>query len=223
MIQYIQYRRVSTEQQGDSKLGLEAQSRVIQQFVENEGGVIISDYTEIMSGGENDRPVLCKAMQEAKKKKCWIVVSKLDRLSRDIAFITDLMSKGVKFVVAELGHDVDPFMLHIYAAMAEKERKLISQRTREALAEKKRNGALLGNRTNPEEAARKGRERQATDAQQFAENIYPIIQQIRASGLKTLREIATALNNRGVKTARGGEWAPTTVKNIIDRMERETA
>jgi DNA invertase Pin-like site-specific DNA recombinase len=217
MKHYIQYRRVSTDQQGDSKLGLEAQSRVVRAFVEGEGGTIINDYTEIMSGGDNDRPVLMKAMAEAKRKKCWVVVSKLDRLSRDVEFIANLMNRGVKFVVAELGHDVDPFLLHLYAALGEKERALISQRTRAALAERKAQGMILGKIENLEQHRAKGHERQAQQARNAAANIMPIIKEIQSLGRTTLAEIADELNKRNVKTARGGEWHKTSVARVLNR------
>ena len=178
MKHYIQYRRVSTETQGDSKLGLDAQARVIEQFVASEDGEIVGDYIEILSGGDNDRPVLAEAMREAKRRKCWVVVSKLDRLSRDVEFIAGLMNKGVRFVVAELGHDVDPFLLHLYAALGEKERKLVSLRTREALASLKAQGRALGNIETLEKHRAKGHATQALRARKDAANVLPIIREI---------------------------------------------
>jgi DNA invertase Pin-like site-specific DNA recombinase len=146
-----------------------------------------------------------------------VLVAKLDRLSRDVHFIAGLMVQRVPFLVAELGADVDPFMLHIYAALAEKERRMISDRTRAALAMRKRQGALLGNRTNLAEAQRLGAARTAEGARCFAENVLPIIRQVQTSGVSSLRGIAAVLNARGVRTARGGRWAATQVSGVLGR------
>jgi DNA invertase Pin-like site-specific DNA recombinase len=124
----------------------------------------------------------------------------------------------VPFLVAELGPDVDPFMLHIYAALAEKERRMIAERTRAALAMRKRQGATLGNRTNLVEAQRLGAARTAEEARRFAENVLPIIRQVQASGVSSLRGIAAVLNARGVRTARGGRWAATQVSAVLGRV-----
>ena len=148
-----------------------------------------------------------------------MLVAKLDRLSRDVHFIAGLMVQRVPFLVAELGADVDPFMLHIYAALAEKERRMISERTRAALAARKRQGALLGNRTNLAEAGAKGAARTAEEARRFAENVEPIINQVKASGVVSLRGVASVLNARGVRTARGGKWAATQVGAVLTRSE----
>src|SRR5215468_7129690 len=126
--------------------------------------------------------MLREALAVARKAKAAVCVAKLDRLSRDVHFISGLMAQRVPFVVAELGADADPCMLHLYAALAEKERKLISERTRLALAAKKAQGAKLGNRTNLAEAAAKGAKANRVGADAFAANILPVIQQIRASG-----------------------------------------
>ena len=126
--------------------------------------------------------------------------------------------EGVPFIVAELGVDADPFMLHLYAALAEKERRLISERTRPALAQRKAQGARLGNRSNAAEAAARGRDTQKAEAAEFAANVLPIIESLRASGVRDLRGLASALNNRGVRTARGGRWHVSNVKNLIDRL-----
>ena len=128
----------------------------------------------------------------------------------------------VPFLVAELGADVDPFLLHIYAALAEKERRMISERTRAALAARKRQGALLGNRTNLAEVGVRGAARTADEARHFAQNVVPIIQQVRDSGVTSLRGVAAVLNARGVRTARGGRWAATQVSALLLRMGRTT-
>ena len=133
-----------------------------------------------------------------------VVVAKLCRLSRDVAFISGMMAHRVPFIVAELGADADPFMLHICAALAEKERTLIAERIRAALAQKKAQGALLGNRTNLPDAQAKGVAVNRAAADTFAANVLPVVHQIQATGATTSRAIAEALNARGIRTARGG-------------------
>lgn len=144
----VAYIRVSSKQQGRSGLGLEAQRQIIVAFARAEGFEIVGEFVEVETGKGFDaltrRPQLKAALAAAKKAKCEIVVAKLDRLSRDVAFISGLMSQRVPFVVCALGRNVDPFMLHIYAALAEQERRMISQRTREALAAAKARGVKLG-------------------------------------------------------------------------------
>ena len=223
MKQAIAYIRVSTDQQGKSGLGLEGQRQTIEAFCKLNGFSILADFEEVETGKGSDalerRPQLAEALKYAKRAGAPVVVAKLDRLSRNVHFISGLMAHQVPFIVAELGPDVDPFMLHIYAALAEKERLLISQRTKAALQAAKARGQRLGNRTNLKEAQRKGVARNQAKAQEFAETVMPIIEQIQQTGIKTLSEIATALNNRGITTARGGSWHPTTIKNVLERVE----
>lgn len=147
-------------------------------------------------------------------------VAKLDRLSRDVAFVAGLMAQRVPFIVAELGRDADPFMLHLYAALAEKERRLISERTRAALAAKRAAGAGLGNPTNLPDAGAIGRRALKGHADTFAEQMAPLLRTIRAEGTTTLRGIAEALNRRAIKSARGRSWHPAAVSNLLVRAER---
>src|SRR5262249_7428735 len=146
------YLRVSTDKQGRSGLGIEAQRAAIARFAAAEGLELIGELVEVETGKGVDaldrRPMLRETLALAKKAKGAVVVAKLDRLSRDVAFIANLMAQRVPFVVTELGADCDPFMLHIYAALAEKERTLISERTKVALAARKAQGVRLGNPTN---------------------------------------------------------------------------
>src|SRR6201984_1868635 len=132
----IAYIRVSTQKQGKSGLGLEAQKEIIDRFAALEGFQISQTFTEVQSGKDDDqkRPQLNAALEAARKAKMPVIVAKLDRLSRDVHFISGLMKHKVAFIVADLGADTDPFMLHLYAALAEKERRMISQRTKDALA-----------------------------------------------------------------------------------------
>jgi len=219
----VAYYRVSTARQGRSGLGIEAQRAAVARFAEAEGYTLIAEFTEVETGKGADaldrRPQLAAALAAGKTGKCPVIVAKLDRLSRDVAFIAGLMAqRGVPFIVAELGADADPFMLHLYAALAEKERRLISERTRSALAQRKAQGATLGNRSNAAEAAARGREVQRVEAEAFAANVLPVIETLRASGILDLRGLASALNNRGVRTARGGRWHVSNVKNLVDRL-----
>jgi DNA invertase Pin-like site-specific DNA recombinase len=145
-------------------------------------------------------------------------VAKLDRLSRDVAFVSGLMAQRVPFIVAELGRDADPFMLHLYAALAEKERRLISERTRGALAAMKAAGARLGNPHNLDYAGSLGRVALARAADEFASGLIPIIQAIRANGALTLASMATELNGRGIRSARGGKWHRSSMANLLARV-----
>ncbi len=221
MRQVHAYIRVSTDKQGRSGLGIEAQRAAIARFVEAEGLELLGEHLEVETGKGADaldrRPVLAATLAKARKAKAAVVVAKLDRLSRDVAFVSGLMAQRVPFIVAELGADCDPFMLHIYAALAEKERALIADRTRVALAAKKAAGAKLGNRTNLPVAQAAGADANKAAADAFAANVLPVVRQFQAQGVNTHRAIAEALNARGIKTARGGEWHHSTVRNLLGR------
>jgi DNA invertase Pin-like site-specific DNA recombinase len=216
----VSYIRVSTGKQGKSGLGIEAQREAIARFAAAEGLEVLTEFVEVETGTGNDaldrRPRLAEALAKPKRAKAPVVVAKLCRLSRDVAFISGLMARRVPFIVAELGAEADPFMLHIYAALAEKERALIADRTRAALAQKAQ-GTALGNRTNLADAQAKGvaTNRKAADA--FSANVHPIVKQIQAAGATTHRAIAQALNDRDVRTARGGGWHDITVRNLLAR------
>lgn len=224
----VSYIRVSTQKQGRSGLGIEAQQQANERFANDHGFEIVGPsphvhFIEIETGKGEDaldrRPVLKEALQFARKHKCPILVAKLDRLSRDVHFVSGLMSNKVPFVVAELGPDVDPFMLHIYAALSEKERALISQRTKAALAAAKRRGVKLGNPSNLRHAQDAGSRKNKENADAFARAVRPIIEEIRKQGQVSLRTLATELNRRGIETERGGMWHAMTVKNLLDRLE----
>ncbi len=218
---YVAYYRVSTQRQGRSGLGIEAQRTAVTRFAEGEDLTQIAEFVEVETGKGSDalerRPKLAAALAAARTAKCPVVVAKLDRLSRDVAFIAGLMAQRVPFIVAELGIDADPFMLHLYAALAEKERRLISQRTTAALAARKAQGKHLGNRTNIAEAGDLGRHAAKEAAARFAANVLPIIASVQATGISTLAGIADALNGRGIRTARGGRWHVSTVRNVLAR------
>lgn len=216
----VTYLRVSSAQQGRSGLGIEAQREALARFAEAEGFTIVAEFVEVETGKGHDalaqRPQLAAALAEARRLKCSVAVAKLDRLSRDVHFISGLMAQRVPFIVAELGPDADPFMLHLFAALAEKERALISARTKAALAAAKARGTKLG---NPRIAAAqaKGSAAGRAKAARFAEGVAPAIREAQASGAASLRQIAAALNARGIPTARGGAWAATQVRDILAR------
>jgi DNA invertase Pin-like site-specific DNA recombinase len=207
----IAYYRVSTGKQGKSGLGLDAQRAAVQRFAAVEGYTIVSEFTEVETGKGADaldkRPQLAAALAAARKLKAPIVVAKLDRLSRDVAFISGLMAQRVPFIVSELGPDVDPFMLHIYAALAEKERRLISERTKAALASAKARGVQLGNRQLGADNAAAAADRDAA--------LRPVLVELAG---KTLREIAAVLTERGIDAPRGGAWNNVTVMRAMRRL-----
>jgi DNA invertase Pin-like site-specific DNA recombinase len=219
----IAYLRVSTTGQGRSGLGLDGQRAAIQAFAAANGFTLVAEHVEVQSGKGADaldqRPQLAAALQAARKlgKGTPVIVAKLDRLSRDVAFIAGLMAQKVPFIVAELGADADPFMLHLYAALAEKERTLIAARTKTALRAAKERGVTLGNpKLAQARAVANGRKK--AEADRTASEVMPVIESIRQAGATSLREIAVALEARGVRTPRGGTaWTATAVKRVIDR------
>jgi DNA invertase Pin-like site-specific DNA recombinase len=217
----IAYYRVSTQRQGRSGLGIEAQRARVEHFADAEGFKLIGEHVDVETGKGSDaldrRPHLAQALAAARQARCPVIVAKLDRLSRDVAFISGLMASRIPFIVAELGADADPFMLHLYAALAEKERQLISERTKAALAARKAQGARLGNRRSPAIAASKGRAASLGQADRFVGEIIPIIGAIQRAGITSLRGIAAALEARGIRTARGGRWQVSNVRNVLAR------
>lgn len=216
----IIYTRVSTAEQGKSGLGLQSQLDLVTDFCNSEGIEIVSHYQEVETGKGSDaldkRPQLARALQHAKKEGASLVVAKLDRLSRNVAFISALMETKVSFIVAQLGKDADAFMLHLYAALSEKERELISQRTKAALSVLKAKGVQLGNRTNLDDARLLSNATNKANATEFADKVLGTVVQLRNDKL-TLPAIADKLNAMGVKTRRGGKWYASTVSNILKR------
>lgn len=207
--------RVSTSEQGKSGLGLAAQEAAIRNFAAAEGFDVVQVVEEVASGklGIEDRDGLRTALAKAKKLKCPVIVAKLDRLSRDVAFISGLMSKGVPFIVAELGSDVDPFVLHLFAALGEKERKMIGSRTKAALAPMVGTGKL-GNKTNLAEAQAKGQATNSAKAAAFAAKVLPKIVELKGKNM-TLDQIAADLNEREIKTFNGGVWHKSTISRLL--------
>ena len=219
MNHFVSYLRVSTDRQGKSGLGLEAQRKAVADHVAGKGE-IAAEYVEIESGKKNDRPQLANALAEAKRIGAVLLIAKLDRLARNVAFIANLLEAGVEIAAADMP-EANRFLLHVMAAVAEHEAQAISDRTRVALAAAKARGVALGwampgRAGEQRNAARKGAERNAHKADQYAGNVLPVIRQIAARGA-SLRQIADELNTRGIKTARGGLWYAATVRNILAR------
>ncbi len=208
----IAYIRVSTAQQGHSGLGLAAQQEALARFAEAEGYSLLQTFEEVETGKGADalarRPQLSAALQMAKKHDAPVVVAKLDRLSRDVHFISGLMQHKTPFIVAELGVDTDPFMLHIYAALAEKERRLISRRTKDALAVRKAQGVKLG-------GLNAGGIRNRDEALERAEQLRPVFAELAG---KSARAIAAELNARKIPTPAGGRWHAVTVQRVMSRL-----
>ena len=206
----VAYYRVSTKQQQRSGLGIEAQRATVTRFAEAEGLTIIAEFVEAETGKGADaldrRPQLAAALAAARTAKCSVLVSKLDRLSRDVAFVAGLMAQRVPFIVAELGRDADPFMLHLYAALAEKERRLIAERTKAALAVRKASGTRLGNPTNLLDAGVVGRAAAKATADEHARGLLPVLRTIKAEGAWTVGAVTLALNERKIPTPRGARW-----------------
>ncbi|MDA1023942.1 MAG: recombinase family protein [Proteobacteria bacterium] len=212
---FVAYYRVSTDKQGQSGLGLEAQRAAVLDFVNGGAANLIAEYTETESGKRNDRPQLAEALQVCKKHKAKLVIAKLDRLARNVAFISNLMESGVDFVAVDMP-DANRLTVHILAAVAEHEREMISQRTKAALQAAKARGVKLGC-PNPIKGSKVGVAAQKAQADQFATNVVPIIQEIEASGVTSHLGISKVLNARGIPTARGGDWYAATVRNIRSR------
>lgn len=206
----IAYIRVSTTKQGKSGLGLEAQEAALARFAEAEGFAYLQTFSETESGKRDDdhRPQLAAALEAARKAGAPIIVAKLDRLSRDVHYVSGLMRHKIPFIVAELGADTDPFMLHLFAALAEKERALISRRTKDALAAAKARGVKLGGLNA------KGIENQQA-ARERAEELRPIFAEL--AGLSD-RQAAAELNRRGVTTPQGGRWFAPQVQRVRARL-----
>lgn len=218
-MKFVAYYRVSTQKQGKSGLGLEAQKKMVSDFVASNGGELIAEYTEVESGKREDRPELIAAMKHADLVGGRLLVGKLDRLSRDLHFILSLQKSRVDFAVCDLP-GCDSFTINIYGALAQRERELIAARTKAGLAAAKARGVQLGtNNLKPElvaEASAKGVESIKRGADDFAAKVRPVIEALKGQG-QSLRAIAAELERLGVKTARGGQWTPTAVKNVLDR------
>jgi DNA invertase Pin-like site-specific DNA recombinase len=214
--QFIAYYRVSTDKQGRSGLGLEAQQRDVENYLRGVDGDLIDTFTEVETGkGANalkKRPQLDQALAACKKHGTTLLIAKLDRLARNVAFVANLMERKVPFVAADMPSAND-FMLHIYAAVAEEERRMISKRTRAALAVAKARGVELGKHGKVLAAQHKAK------AEAFAHQIAPTVQQLRGEGFQTTRAITEALNSRGIPTPGGGSWHLSSTHKLLKRID----
>src|SRR4051812_5378665 len=218
---FIAYYRVSTDKQGKSGLGLEAQRTAVMNYLNGGDWQVVAEFTEVESGKRSDRPQLDAALKAARLHRAAIVVSKVDRLTRSVAFLSKVLEAGVDVRFADLPQIEGPtgrFMLQQMASVAELEAGLISKRTRDALAAAKARGRKLGGNRGVKltEAARKaGRNAVARHADQRAADIAPTIAELRECGVTTLRAIASELNARKIPTATGGEWSATQVNRVL--------
>lgn len=205
---YIAYYRVSTARQGVSGLGLEAQQEAVARYLSTVGGVALDSFVEVESGKKKNRVELERAIAACKKHKATLIIAKLDRLARNVHFISGLMEGGVEFVAVDNPH-ANRLMLHMLAAFAEHEREQISKRTTEALAAAKARGVRLGR--NGTRLASENRRR----ASDFAKAILPSIQEIKGRGIDSLSSIARELNDMGIHTREGGQWHPMSVSRVL--------
>ena len=223
---FISYYRVSTTKQGKSGLGLQAQRETVMNFLNGGSWKLLDEFVEIESGKKDDRPQLMKAIKMCQLKNATLVVSKLDRLSRDLHFITSLQKSSIKFVVAE-NPDMNELTCHIFAAIAQHERKLISSRTKDALSQAKKRGVKLGNPAIHNGAQIEGsgdttnaRKIKTYKANQFANQMKEIIDDINYNKAMTLRQVATELNNRNFTTRRQCQWTANAVRMVINRIKQ---
>lgn len=221
---YVAYYRVSTQRQGESRLGLEAQRATVEQFIEAHGGVVVDEFTEVASGTNDARTEAAKAIRYCRMKNATLLVAKLDRLARSTQFMAILKQSGVKFVVAE-NPSLNDLVIHIMAGIAENEAQLISDRIKAALQAKRARGGVLGNaallaevRNTDTTAANVAR---VSRADSFAADTMAVIEDIRAERGQgaSLRALAAELNGRGFTTARGSNWAATSVNRVIKRIQ----
>lgn len=219
----VAYERVSTARQGASGLGLEAQRKVIEDFAVSRGAEVLARFTEVESGRKADRPELAKALHLAKVTGATLVIAKLDRLSRNAAFLLALRDSGVRFLAVDMPKAND-LTVGIMALVAQAEREAISRRTKEALAVAKARGVKLGNPNGTAALRRAGeagvalRVAVSANAQAFAQDLALVLDDVRAKGHDSLRAIAAELTARGIRTRRGGIWNVGNVKALRDRL-----
>lgn len=219
---FVAYYRVSTDRQGQSGLGLEAQQEAVRVFLNGGKWSLIGEFTEVESGARKklkNRPMMSSALELCRKQKATLVVAKLDRLARDVQFISELLNSNVKFVCADMP-EADRTFLQMMSVFAEYEGRRIGERTKAALDSLKRKGVKLGSPT-PDIGSKVGVRSIKANADNYAEKVGPVVQDIiRKTGAKTLRDIADALSAKGVLTPRGNtDWFPSQVSNLIKRIK----
>lgn len=222
-LKLVAYERVSTARQGKSGLGLEAQRRAIGDYAAAKGATLLGCFTEVESGRKNDRPELRKSLQLARLTGATLVIAKLDRLSRNAAFLLTLRDSGVHFLACDMP-EANDLTVGIMALVAQQEREAISRRTKEALAAAKARGVILGNPNGASALRRAGKGGAAlraavtNNADAFAEGLRPVIETLQVEGNTTLRAIADELNARGILTRRSAKWHVSNVRNLLERI-----
>lgn len=217
---FIAYLRVSTARQGASGLGLEAQRKAVTDFLDGGRWTLLEEIVEVESGKRSDRPGLAEALRLCRLHGATLVIAKLDRLSRDAAFLLNLQAAGVRFIAADMP-EANELVVGIMAVVAQAERKMISARTKAALAAAKARGVKLGGGrgTTVSPAAReKSTAVRQKRAARHAADLAPTLTELRASGVESLRGIAAGLNARGLPTARGGQWTAMQVARVLERL-----
>jgi DNA invertase Pin-like site-specific DNA recombinase len=214
---YVVYLRVSTARQGRSGLGIEAQRQAVQNYLQGEKP--LSEFVEIETGTRSDRPQLAAALAACRVHRATLVIAKLDRLARNVAFVSSLMEAGVEFVACDFP-EANRLTIHVVAAFAEHEGRVIAERTRAALAVAKARGAHLGGfrgRAGTCSDLAKARAVRSAKARERAVDLAPTIEELRLAGAFSLRSIAAGLNVRGIVAARGGQWSAAQVRHVIAR------
>jgi DNA invertase Pin-like site-specific DNA recombinase len=218
---FVSYLRVSTQRQGKSGLGLEAQRNAVSEYLNGGKWKLVEEVVEVESGKRGDRPALVKALSLCRIHNAVLLVAKLDRLARNVAFISSLMESGVEFIAVDLPQ-ANKLTVHVMAAMAEYEAQAISVRTKAALAAAKARGVKLGgHRWDVRSVASKGNAAgvlvRTEKARKRASDLLPVIHALRVEGASSLRQIAAAMNQRGIKAPRGGEWNAVQVMRVLQR------
>jgi DNA invertase Pin-like site-specific DNA recombinase len=222
---YVAYYRVSTERQGRSGLGLEAQKASVSEFLKTTGGTLRDEFVEVQSGKDNGREKLAEALKLCRLTRSTLLIAKLDRLSRDAAFLLTLQNAGVRFVACDMP-DMNETVVGIMAVIAQSERKAISERTKSALAAAKRRGVTLGNpKLKPGTAATALAASKVASAvaKCRAEELRELVEDVRSKGATSLRAIAEHFNALGIGTARGGKWAAASVARLLAQLEGQAA
>jgi len=222
---FISYLRVSTARQGASGLGLEAQREAVANYLNGGRWTLVQEVVEVESGKRNDRPAIAEALRLCRLHRATLVIAKLDRLARNVHFISSLMESGVEFIAVDFPQ-ANRLTVHILAAVAEHEATMISARTKAALSAAKARGVVLGGlRGNTARMARIGRKGNAASATVRSnvaakrhKDLLPVIEDIRIAGHTSMKEIATALNERGITAARGGDWSAVQVRRVIGKV-----
>lgn len=223
----VTYFRVSTVKQGLSGLGLEAQQMAVYGFLQGSATVLTGEFTEVETGTRRRRPQLDAALALCRQRRATLVIAKIDRLARNVAFVSALLESQVRFLAVDMP-DADRAFLQMTAVFAELEARRISERTKAALAAAKARGTKLGwshpdRLRDQREASLRGAAANRAAARQFAANVGPVVDSIRATGATTLKDIARALNARGIATPRGGNWHPSTVSRLLEASENSGA